>query len=65
MLSRLGRIYLYLRLRSRERVQRELHRRYEGRFRNAGLTLLFDLLMALAVVAFVAILAAVIYYFAN
>jgi hypothetical protein len=64
MLSRLGKVYLNLRLRSQEQVQRELQQKYEGQFRNAGLTLLFDLLMALAVVVFVAIIAAVIYFVA-
>jgi hypothetical protein len=62
MLSRLGKFYLNLRLRNQEQVERELHQKYEGQFRNAGLTLLFDLLMALTVVAFVTIIAAVIYF---
>ncbi|PRY13210.1 hypothetical protein CLV24_106125 [Pontibacter ummariensis] len=62
VLSIFGKLYLYLRLRKTEQVQQELERRYEGQFRNAGLVLLFDLLMALAVVVFVAVFAGLLYF---
>ncbi|AKD03474.1 hypothetical protein POKO110462_05935 [Pontibacter korlensis] len=62
ILSCLGKLYLRLRLRNQEQVQRELQVKYEGRYRNAGLVLLFDLLMAIAVVAFVVIVTAVLYF---
>ncbi|WP_162052010.1 hypothetical protein [Pontibacter pamirensis] len=61
MLSFLGRSYLYLRFRNTEKVQQELTRKYEGQFKNAGLVLLADILMALAVVTVVALIAAVLY----
>ena len=61
VLARAGKLYLHLRLRKKEKVERELNLKYEGRYRNAGLVLLFDLLMALAVVAVVNLIAAVIY----
>jgi len=53
---------LLLRLRNKEQVQRELERKYEGRFRNAGLVLLFDVLMALAAAAIIGLIAAVLYF---
>jgi hypothetical protein len=61
LLVRIGRLYLAQRYKSRERVEQELHRKYEGQYRNAGLVLLFDLLMAFAVVAVVALLAGLLY----
>ncbi|MCJ8166506.1 hypothetical protein MKJ04_16800 [Pontibacter sp. E15-1] len=51
-----------MRWRRQERVERELQVKYEGKYKNAGLVLLFDLLMALAVATFVALLAAVLYF---
>ena len=64
ILLRLGKLYLHLRLRNKEKVARELSIKYEGQYRNAGLMLLFDVFMALAVVVAVAILAGVLYLFA-
>ncbi|WP_018477233.1 hypothetical protein [Pontibacter roseus] len=61
LLNRIGRLYLHRRHRSRERVERELRTKYEGEYRNAGLVLLFDLVMAFAVVAVVLLLAGVLY----
>lgn len=51
-----------MRLRKQERVARELQVKYEGKYKNAGLVLLFDLFMALAVVTFVLIIAAALYF---
>ncbi|TPE40634.1 hypothetical protein [Pontibacter mangrovi] len=65
LLEKMGKLYLHWRLRHPEKVQRELRVKYEGRYRNAGLVLLFDLLMALAVVVVVAIVAAVLYFVAK
>lgn len=62
ILEGIGRRYLYLRLRKQERVARELQVKYEGKYKNAGLVLLFDLFMALAVVTFVLIIAAALYF---
>lgn len=62
ILEGIGRRYLYLRLRKQERVARELQVKYEGKYKNAGLVLLFDLFMALAVVVFVLIIAATLYF---
>ncbi|MER2996890.1 hypothetical protein [Pontibacter populi] len=62
LLSRFGKLYLQLRLRNKAQVERELTIKYEGQYRNAGLMLLFDIFMALAVVAIVALLAIVVYY---
>jgi len=62
ILSFAGKAYLLLRLRNKEQVQRELERKYEGRFRNAGLVLLFDVLMALAAAAIIGLIAAVLYF---
>ena len=62
LLSRFGKLYLQLRLRNKAQVERELTIKYEGQYRNAGLVLLFDIFMALAVVAIVALLAIVVYY---
>ena len=64
ILSRSGKIYLHLRLRSKKKIERELSVKYEGQYRNAGLTLLFDVFMALAVVAAVALVAGVAYLLA-
>ena len=61
MLSFVGRAYLFLCCRNKERRQRELRRRYEGSYRNAGLSLLFDLLLALAVGTVVTLIAAAVY----
>ena len=61
LLSRSGKLYLQLRLRSKEKIERELHVKYEGQYRNAGLNLLFDVFMALAVVVLVVILAGILY----
>ncbi len=60
LLVRMGKLHLYLRYRGGQ-AERELHRKYEGQFRNAGLVLLFDLFMALAVVVVVAVVAGVLY----
>ena len=65
ILEGIGKRYLYLRLRRQERVARELALKYEGKYRNAGLVLLFDLLMALAAVAFVAVVAVILYFVAS
>ncbi|MEJ8804243.1 hypothetical protein [Pontibacter sp. H249] len=59
-----GRLYLQMRLRTPEKIERELSIKYEGQYRNAGLTLLFDVFMAIAVVVAVAILAVTLYLFA-
>ncbi|MBC5993280.1 hypothetical protein H8S84_10580 [Pontibacter sp. SD6] len=64
ILEGIGKQYLYLRLRQEERVKRELNTKYEGQYRNAGLVLLFDVFMALAVVVAVALLAGVLYLLA-
>lgn len=61
ILSFIGRFYLYLRFRNKEKVQQELTRKYEGQFSNAGIVLLADIFMALAIVAVVALIAAVLY----
>ncbi|EJF08484.1 MULTISPECIES: hypothetical protein [Pontibacter] len=63
ILERMGRFHLYLRYRGRG--EQELHRKYEGQYRNAGLVLLFDLFMALAVVVVVAVLAGIVYLVAG
>ena len=60
-MARIGRLYLCRRYKAEEQVERELRTRYEGRYYNAGLVLLFDLLMAIAVVAAVALLAGLLY----
>ncbi|MFD3000804.1 hypothetical protein ACFS7Z_10565 [Pontibacter toksunensis] len=62
ILSLLGRIYLYLRFRNKVKVQQELTRKYEGQFRNAGVVLLADIFMALAVVVVVSMLAVLLYF---
>ena len=62
ILSRSGKLYLQLRLRDKEKIDRELTVKYEGQYRNAGLTLLFDVFMALAVVAIVALVAIVLHF---
>ena len=61
LVARIGRLYLYRRFKAAEQVERELRTRYEGRYYNAGLALLFDLLMAIGVVIAVALLAGVLY----
>lgn len=61
ILSGVGKLYLQLRFGKGEIEQQELIRKYEGRYRNAGLVLLFDLLMAFAVVAVISLIAAVLY----
>ncbi|GAB3535318.1 hypothetical protein GCM10027443_24130 [Pontibacter brevis] len=62
MLSFIGRAYLYFRFRDEQKVKQELARKYEGQYRNAGVVLLADIFMALAVVAVVSLLAAVLYF---
>lgn len=62
ILSRSGKLYLQLRLRDKAKIERELSVKYEGQYRNAGLMLLFDIFMALAVVAIVGLLAIVLYF---
>ena len=61
LVSHIGRLYLYRRYKAAEQVERELRTRYEGRYYNAGLALLFDLLMAISVVVAVALLTGVLY----
>lgn len=63
-LAMAGKLYLQIRLRNPKEIERELSVKYEGQYRNAGLTLLFDVFMALAVVAFVGLLATILYLFA-
>jgi hypothetical protein len=62
LLAKAGRLYLKLRLRNPEKIQRELSIKYEGQYRNAGLMLLFDVFMAVAVVVVVGLVAIVLYY---
>jgi hypothetical protein len=62
LLVRMGRLHLYLRHKGRGEAQQELHRKYQGQYRNAGLVLLFDLFMALAVVVVVAIVTGILYF---
>lgn len=62
ILSFLGRLYLHLRFQKDKEVQRELRHKYEGAYRNAGIVLLFDIFMTLAVVAIVILIAAVLYF---
>ncbi|WP_230679864.1 hypothetical protein [Pontibacter sp. 172403-2] len=62
ILSFLGRLYLQLCFRDENKLHQELRRKYNGAYRNAGLVLLFDMLMALATVAAVALVAAVLYF---
>ena len=62
ILSQSGKLYLQLRLRSKEKVERELAVKYDNHYRNAGLMLLFDVLMALGVVAIVGLVAIVLYF---
>ncbi|WP_253400575.1 hypothetical protein [Pontibacter sp. HSC-36F09] len=57
----MGKLHLYLRHRKQAEAKHELHRKYEGQYRNAGLVLLFDMFMALAVVVVVAIVAGILY----
>ncbi|GAA4440470.1 hypothetical protein GCM10023188_37720 [Pontibacter saemangeumensis] len=61
MLARTGKLYLQLRLGKQKRVQQVLDQKYEGQYRNAGLVLLFDLLMAFAAVAVVCLIAVILY----
>ncbi|WP_266204355.1 hypothetical protein [Pontibacter kalidii] len=61
LLTKAGKLYLYLRLRAPGRIKRELSVKYEGQYRNAGLMLLFDFLMALGVVAFAFVGTAILY----
>ncbi len=62
ILTFLGKAYLYLRFRNKNEVQNQLRRKYEGHFKNAGTMLLADIFMALAVVVFVALFAAMLYF---
>lgn len=61
ILARMGRLHLYLRHKGQGEAQQELHRKYQGQYRNAGLVLLFDIFMALAVVVVVAVVAGILY----
>lgn len=65
ILVRMGRLHLYLRHKGRGEAEKELQRKYEGQYRNAGLVLLFDLLMALAVVFAVVLVAGMLYLFTS
>ena len=65
LLAKTGKLYLQLRLRKPEKIERELTIKYEGLYRNAGLMLLFDVFMALAVIAIVGLVAIVVYYTTN
>ena len=62
LLAKAGKLYLQLRLRNPEKIQRELSIKYEGQYRNAGLMLLFDVFMAVAVVAVVGLVALLLYF---
>lgn len=62
LLVKTGKLYLKTRLRKPEKIERELTIKYEGQYRNAGLMLLFDVFMALAVLAIVSFLAVVLYF---
>lgn len=61
ILVRMGKLHLYLRHKGSNEAKQELHRKYEGLYRNAGLVLLFDIFMALSVVVVVAVVAGVLY----
>jgi hypothetical protein len=61
LLAKAGKLYLYLRLRAPGKIRRELSVKYEGQYRNAGLMLLFDLLMGLGVAAFAFVGTAILY----
>lgn len=61
----MGKLHLYLRYRGRGEAEQELHRKYEGQYRNAGLVLLFDIFMAITVVVVVAVLAGILYLVLN
>lgn len=65
LIAHIGRLYLYRRYKAGEQVERQLRIRYEGHYYNAGLALLFDLLMALGVVVAVALLAGVLYLLSS
>ena len=62
LLAKTGKLYLQLRLGNKAKIERELTIKYEGQYRNAGLMLLFDVLMALAVVAVVGLVTIMLYY---
>ena len=64
LLAKAGRLYLQLRLRNQTKIERELSIKYNNQYRNVGLMLLFDVFMALAVVAIVGIVALVLYFIA-
>jgi hypothetical protein len=61
-LEKAGKLYLKFRLRNKQKIERELLVKYEGQYRNAGLVLLFDIFMAMAVVVIVCIVALVVYF---
>jgi hypothetical protein len=61
MLSFLGKAYMHIRFRNREKVQKELDKKYEGQFKNAGTMLLADIFMALATVIVISIIAVLLY----
>ncbi|MBB6611069.1 hypothetical protein H7F15_08485 [Pontibacter sp. Tf4] len=65
ILARSGKLYLQLRLRDKRKIEKELAVKYEGHYRNAGLMLLFDVFMALAVVAIVGLVALALYFVAT
>ena len=64
LLAKAGRLYLQLRLRNQTKIERELSIKYNNQYRNVGLMLLFDVFMALAVVAIVGLVALVLYFIA-
>jgi hypothetical protein len=65
LLSRSGKLYLQLRLRNKAKIAHELTVKYQGQYRNVGLMLLFDVFMALAVVAIVGLVAVMLYVTTN
>lgn len=66
ILVRMGKLHLHLRQRGgRGTAEQELHRKYQGQYRNAGLVLLFDLFMALSVVVAVAVVAGIVYFLTS
>ncbi len=62
LLAKAGKLYLQFRLRHPAKIEQELSIKYDGQYRNAGLTLLFDVFMALAAVALVGLVTIVLYF---
>jgi len=62
LLAKVGKLYLQLRLRNQSKIERELSIKYNNQYRNVGLMLLFDVFMALAVVAIVGLIALLLYF---